>query len=290
MYIPNRESKKFPNSEKPSYLLTDNFDPLQYLIDNSKKMKVFAWVTTFVITPHDLNKLDPAHIYFNEPEWVTADFTHTKMDNESYEGAFLDPGLPEVQDYTKNVILDIAENYDVDGIQLDYIRYPDRYFGLNEEARKLYKQETKFEDADSWLQWKEEQINKFVKSVYHDLKGISSDIIVSAAVIANPNDAILRFSQDWFSWLEGGYIDYVFPMAYTTSNASLKGLYQIYPKQSFKKIVPGLRAWSTDNLYSVDNLNAKIAITAEYKFAGVALYSYSGIIKDGYFNKIKMRK
>ncbi len=289
MYVSNRRNKAYPNAEKPSYLLTNNFDPLQYLIDNAGEIKIFAWVTTFVITPHKLNNLDPEHIYFNQPEWITADFTNTKMNHETYEGAFLDPGLPEVQTYTKNVILDIAANYKIDGIQLDYIRYPDRYFGLNKAARKNYKEAVQFEDADSWLKWKEEQINKFVKSIYEEIKKISPELTLSAAVIANPDNAIERFSQNWFTWLENEYIDLVFPMAYTTSNAGLNGMYQVYPKNFQSKIVPGLRAWSPNNSYPVAHINDKIDITLKYDFAGIAFFSYSGMVKNNYFDKLKIK-
>ena len=209
------------------------------------------------------------------------------MSHNSYEGAFLDPGIPAVQEYTKNVIMDIVTNYNLDGIHLDYIRYPDSKFGLNKAARKKYKNDVKYEDADSWTKWKEEQINNFVKEIYEELKKHAPHTLLSAAVIANPSEARYKYSQNWFQWLENGYIDLVFPMAYTTSDAALAGLYQIYPEKYHQKIVPGLRSWSDDGTYRADKINSKIVLTKKYKFPGLAFYSYSGIIQNNYFKLLK---
>ena len=290
MYIPNKSNRQYPNPEKKSYLLETGFDPLQYLLERAGSIKIHAWITVFVITPHDLSKIDPAHIYYQQPQWVTADFTGSDMPHDSHEGAFLDPGILEVQDYTLNIILDIVSNYSLAGVQLDYIRYPDWYYGLSSSARQRYKDETKYEDADSWLAWKEQQISQFVQTVHQQLQIISPQTILSAAVIAKPQEANERFFQNWYDWLESGYIDYVYPMAYTTSDAALLGLFELYPAALHPKIVPGLRAWSSDKSYSVKQINRKIAFSRRYAFAGFALYSYSGIIDNNYFPQLKIRR
>ena len=289
MYTPNKTNDQFPNNEKRCYLLKDDFDPLQYLLDHKGKFKIFAWVTTFVVTPHQLKKIDLDHIYFNHSDWVTTDYTQQQMRHDSYEGAFLDPGIPEVQKYTRNVILDIATNYKLDGIQLDYIRYPDKNFGLNNAARKNYKETVLYEDADSWVKWKEDQISNFVKDLYQRLEIYAPSTILTAAVIANPSEAKERYSQDWFTWLEEGYIDFVFPMAYTTSDAALSGLYNIYPDDLHYKIIPGLRAWSKNKSYDATMINSKINMTRRFDFAGFSLYSYSGIIQNNYFKKLQIK-
>jgi uncharacterized lipoprotein YddW (UPF0748 family) len=290
MYIPNKTSSKYPNPEPKAYLLETDFDPLQYLLDQAGEIKIHAWITVFVITPHDLAKIDSTHVYYTRPEWVTADFTGSEMSHDSHEGAFLDPGIAAVQQYTLNIILDIVTNYQPDGIHLDYIRYPDWYYGLNSSARQRYKKEIKYQDADSWLLWKEKQISNFVQRVYQEINVIAPQTILSAAVIAQPLKAQERFLQNWFSWLEAGFIDYVYPMAYTTSDAALLGLYEVYPTEFHAKIIPGLRAWSSQSSYSVKQINSKIALSRRYTFPGFALYSYSGIIDNNYFPKLKIRR
>ncbi|MCK7484412.1 MAG: family 10 glycosylhydrolase [Bacillus subtilis] len=41
-----------------------------------------------------------------------------------HNGYFLDPANPQVQQYLLNILAEIANNYEVDGINIDYIRYP----------------------------------------------------------------------------------------------------------------------------------------------------------------------
>ncbi|MBN2747432.1 MAG: family 10 glycosylhydrolase, partial [Bacteroidales bacterium] len=72
LYIPNRMDSTYPNPESRCYLLDDDgFDPLAYTIEKAKPkgLKVYAWVTTFVATPHDLTKIDSSHVFYRHPEW-----------------------------------------------------------------------------------------------------------------------------------------------------------------------------------------------------------------------------
>ena len=128
LYTPNRTDSTFHNPEPRSYLLPDSvqWDPLAYLIDESAKydIEIHAWLTTFVATTRKIEVLDSTHVYFQRPEWITYDYHKRSMDPDSHEGAFLDPGIPDVHRYLLNIIMDIVSNYDLDGIHLDYIRYP----------------------------------------------------------------------------------------------------------------------------------------------------------------------
>ena len=68
LYHPNREDKTYPNLENKSYVLKDSdFDPLEYLIQRTEKTKieVYALITVFIATPHDLGKLQPDHIFLH---------------------------------------------------------------------------------------------------------------------------------------------------------------------------------------------------------------------------------
>ena len=97
-----------------------------------------------------LSKIDSNHLYYTHHEWLTVDNNGDKMPYNAHEGAFLDPGIPEVQEYTLNIIKDIAINYKIDGIQLDYIRYPDSAYGYNPIALEEYRKS----GSDSFPQWK----------------------------------------------------------------------------------------------------------------------------------------
>ena len=292
-YFPNKYNNFYPNTEKRYFAIKDSiFDPLAYLVKkaHSSDMEVLSWFTTFVITGHKLDNLDSTHVYFTHPEWVTTDFSQQSMNPETFEGAFLDPGIPEVRNYTLSVLLDIVANYDVDGVHLDYIRYTETQFGYNKLAIETYKKEVKYQDAKSWQAWKQDQISKFVKTVYTNVKTISPEIKVTAAVITEIDEAIDRYSQNWLEWIENDYIDAVYLMAYTTSTKKLKKqLTYISNFEMNNKIVVGLRTWNNKNNYPAKEINEKIKLTLKMKFAGYALFSYSGIRQEEYFKSLKIK-
>lgn len=287
-YIPNKRNKSYPNLEAKYHgIKDDKFDPLNYIIKKAakKKIEIHAWFTTFIITGHDLGKLDSTHVYFRHPEWVTSNFSQESMQHHDDVGAFLDPGIPAVQNYTMNVILDVLSNYQLDGIHLDYIRYPASYFGFNNLAMETYKSEVKYQDATAWIQWKNDQITRFVARVSQAAKEISPNIQMSAAVFPSISDALERYSQDWTFWLEKDYLDAVYTMSYTKSTEKLEtDLTFLNNFNLNEKIVVGLRAWQNGESYTTGQIMDKIQIIESMKFGGFALFSYTGI-KQNYYQK-----
>lgn len=292
-YIPNKRNKAFLNQEVKYHGISEpNFDPLDYLIKKAgqRGIEVHAWFTTFVITSHDLTKLDSSHVYFQHPEWVTTDFAQESMKYHDDVGAFLDPGIPAVQEYTRNIILDVLSNYQIDGIHLDYIRYPASYFGFNELAMTTYQQEVKYQDATTWIQWKTDQITRFVASVSLAAKEISPAIKISAAVFPAIYDALENYSQDWKFWLEKDYVDKVYTMSYTKATEKLETDLSFLSNLGFNdKIVIGLRAWQNGEAYSVGQIMDKIQVVENLKYAGFALFSYSGIKQEYYKKYLRIR-
>jgi len=294
LYIPNKRDTTFSNPEKRSYLLDihPNFDPLEYLIKKAKpaRIEIHAWLTTFVTTVHDSTKITPEHIYKQKPEWITFDYNKQPMNYSAYEGAYLDPGVPQVHLYLLNIIMDIIKNYDLDGIHLDYIRYPDTQFGYNDLARKFYKYDFAYQDHFSWQNWKVAQINSFLKKVYLSIKNQDEDIVLSAAVIPYIREARYRYAQDWLTWLNEDYLDYVYLMAYTYDNGDFKSLIEnINSYDLNKKIITGLRAWHGGTDYPVDKINDKIKISRSNHYAGICLFSYTGIKQHNYFPELRLK-
>ncbi|MFC1887899.1 glycoside hydrolase family 10 protein [Candidatus Cloacimonadota bacterium] len=293
LYFPNRKDSTFLNKEPRSYLLTQSadFDPLEYLIKKGKKtgIEIHAWVTVFVVTTTKVELLPENHIYFEHPEWFTSSYRREVMKANSYEGAYLDPGVPAVHLYLLNVFLDIVKNYDLAGIHFDYIRYPDNIFGYNKIARSYYQYEFKYRDSDNWQLWKAAQVSDFLKKVSISIRNIKPDIALSAAVFPYLETALTKYSQNWYEWLKKGYLDRVYLMAYTTSSENLENLLgKISNFGLNNKIVVGLRAWDSSKKYRTEEINKKIKISRKLRFSGICLFSYSGIKDNGYFKKLKL--
>ena len=285
LYIPNLRDSTYKNTESRSYILDgSNFDPLQYAIDKAatKNIEIHAWVPIFVVTPHDLSKITDNHIYYTNKEWITYTNNFVPMQYNSHEGAFLDPGIEQVQQYTLNILRDIASNYNVNGIQLDYIRYPDSLYGFNPIAIQNFK-ESNYKDFNLW---KQSQINSFVNKSFTMLKAINPNIQVSAAVFGNQRKAIDLFSQNWKEWLTGNYIDKVYVMAYNTSDKTFTQVLKSIDDVDRAKTTIVLRAWVDKKSYSAHQINRKIKISKNMNFYNFGFYSYSGLIKNNYLPHI----
>ena len=292
LYYPNRIFDLYPNPEPVSYILgEEHFDPLAYMLNAvwGHEIEVHAWVTVFVVTPRVMDRVSADHIYFEKPYWITSDFRGKIMATDSYEGAYLDPGIPDVHDYLMNVFRDLVVNYPVDGIHLDYIRYPDSQFGHSPGALANYKRESS-DGETNFHDWRSEQVTRFVRRLYAEMKYINSDLIVSAAVFSNLDRAKERYSQDWIRWLDQGYLDYAYMMAYSVDDDVIRE--ELKRVLSHKdKIVVGLRAWSEENRpYHPDFLVSKIGIARKKGFAGIALFSYNGLLTNTNRNFIKALK
>jgi uncharacterized lipoprotein YddW (UPF0748 family) len=78
--------------------------------------------------------------YRNHYEWITHDSSGRKMNSGEQYGYFIDPGVPAVQDHVLNVLCDLVSGYpQLDGLHLDYIRYPSSGWGHHPISVQRYK-------------------------------------------------------------------------------------------------------------------------------------------------------
>jgi uncharacterized lipoprotein YddW (UPF0748 family) len=290
LYIPNRENHNYPNSEPRSQFLSDqdpDFDPLDYLIKLAHlfNIEVHGWFTTFVVTSNNVNNLPQTHIYHLHPEWITCYQDSQPMSPPCYEGVFLDPGIPEVWEYTCNVILDVVSNYDLDGVVLDYVRYPDSHLGYNPLAQQRYRKavDTRVVPND-FARWREQQVSDFVKTAGKRIKSIDSTLVFSVTVFPELEKARNKYFQDWNSWLSFPELDTIYLMMYTTSDflleKNLRGEIQNIP---LNKIGITLRAWDEQGLYPAESIVSKTALCQKYGISRIGYFSFNGMRQNNYF-------
>jgi uncharacterized lipoprotein YddW (UPF0748 family) len=143
---------------------------------------------------------------------------------------YLDPGHPDVVDYTVAVYAELATRYDLDGVHLDRVRYPWQNYGYNPTALARFQAATGRTDQPKagdteWLQWRRDQLTALVRRVYLTTTAINPRLRVSAALSAaggppsgsapwEGRTPYTHHLQDWRSWLEEGIIDLGLPMIY----------------------------------------------------------------------------
>ncbi len=104
------------------------WDPLALAVDlaHQRGLQLHAYINVFPLWrgSQPPSSVMPAHAYLQHPEWVLADKAGVPMAlNEGY--VFADPAHPQVRERIAAVARDISQRYDVDGIHLDYVRYPE---------------------------------------------------------------------------------------------------------------------------------------------------------------------
>ena len=127
---------------------------------------------------------------------------------------------------------EIARRYDVDGIQLDRIRYASLDYGYDAFTTALYQQEhsgaaapTATNDA-AWMRWRADKINGFHARFYDSVKVANPRLIVSNAPSqygSSTYTAYNQYLQDWQWWVNNNKVDNVQVQSYASTQAIYDG-------------------------------------------------------------------
>ncbi|MEA5533975.1 family 10 glycosylhydrolase [Crocosphaera sp. XPORK-15E] len=262
--------------------LTKGWDPLRVAIKlaHERNIEIHAWVWLFAAANQGHNQVlgQPADylgpVLSQNPDWGITDQDGNYFDKgPQFKKAFLDPANPKVQQYLLALVEEIATNYDVDGIQFDYIRYPfqqpqvNQTFGYSKSSRYLFKDMTGVDPIEIspghplWNQWtgfRIRQIDSFVSTVSRRLKEKKPDLILSASVFPiERNDRLFRLQQNWEEWMSQGWIDMIVLMTYALDTGNLEERTQAAFDDSLPKsslIIPGLRLLKVPDPVTIDQL------------------------------------
>jgi uncharacterized lipoprotein YddW (UPF0748 family) len=224
------------NFEPRANGLPGSFDPLQTAIDaaHTRGLKLHAWLNT--TTLWNINTPPPAgHMLYNtNPSFR---ITGTGNDLEPQDGwsgtsySSVNPVLPEVHTHINNVVDDIATNYSVDGVHLDYIRYiPGNSFDRlphDQLSHDLFFNATGLNgaspsNATAYRNYMKQRITDLVSSVKTtvDTAEVSSGrtMELTASVWRDPDIGENDYYQDYRSWLEQDLLDIAMPMIYLNSS------------------------------------------------------------------------
>jgi uncharacterized lipoprotein YddW (UPF0748 family) len=269
-----------------NYVPPAGFDPLQYLIDKAhpEGIEVHAWANIGAVfsgnpsvatasfpcgRPCDVNHLFNRHGFVSptppvppalpaipeEEIWLTrahpsflAGTTFSGYRQSPSGVWFLDLGHPAAAQHTLDVLLGILRDYDVDGIHLDYIRYPEMpiaaprppgvglpfSIGYNPTSVKRFNAafgRPAGSLPDPWdasfSQWRRDQVSAFVRRLYLEMNFVKPESKLSASLITffrGPNtveprtfqqtEPYYRVFQDWRGWMNEGILDLSIPMVY----------------------------------------------------------------------------
>lgn len=276
--------------------LIRGWDPLADAVKlaHERDMELHAWVWTFAAGNQrhneilNLNLDYPGPVLAAHPDWANYD-NLGNMIPVGQSKPFFDPANPEVRQYLLKLYEEIVTRYNVDGLQLDYIRYPfqdpsaGRTYGYGKAARAQFQQLTGVDPVnispsqpDLWQKWttfRTEQVDSFVAQLSRQLRQKQPNLILSVAVFPLPElERIQKIQQNWETWARQGDVDLIVPMTYALDTSRFQRLAQpwIASKQlGATLLVPGIRLLSLPTIGAFDQLQ----LVRDLPVSGYALFA-----------------
>jgi uncharacterized lipoprotein YddW (UPF0748 family) len=185
------------------------WDPLAFVIAEAHRrgMEVHAWFNTYLVKGGNgaPPRTTPPHVMTTHPEW--ARFFEDRW--------WLDPGEPGVERFIVGVVKDLLARYDVDGLQLDYLRYPGRNF----DDDRTYARYGGGRPRDDW---RRENITRLLERVAGAVRDVRPAVrlgVTPIGIYRNPHgvrglESYSDVFQDTYHWIERGLVDYIVPQLY----------------------------------------------------------------------------
>lgn len=292
---------------KSSLVRDSRFDPLEYAVTRGHELglNVHAWVTTYLLwsarTPPETGN----HAYYMYPEWFEVDAggnAQRDIDlgaprNGSFEGIFISPVHPEVNGYLQAVFTEILLNYNIDGLHLDYCRFPDMDYGYNEEGLGIFKQRYDFDprnmdqsqgnqeggsganqgpdgNLEIWSDYRRQQVTDLITALHAVITITGKETMLTAAVKPNARVAYHKYYQDWLQWLRDGILDYALVMNYTPDiEEYLENVTIVSDSLSERfqsRVIMGVANYNQEATATAE----KIQIARLYGYKGICIFSY----------------
>ena len=296
------------------------FDPLATVLDKAHGagMKVHAWVAVNLVSSSVTLPASRDHVIYRAPEWLmvprelAAEMKKIDLRSPAYlgrlarwtrahsgivEGLYTSPLHPAAQDHTAAVIGEIAAKYNVDGIHLDYVRFPSDDFDYSPAAIEQFKKailpdlsdREKREAAaqavldpaaypnmfpERWSDFRRSRLTSLVIKIRTAVKAVRPSAVLSAAVVPDAQLAFDTRLQDWRGWLDHSLLDVVCPMAYTAEAATFQK--QIAAARAYAGSRP---VWAGIGAYQLSSPQTLLHIAAANKLgaAGIVLFSYDAL-------------
>ncbi len=276
----------------------EGFDPLEYIVDKaqSKGIEVHAWINVGYVWSYEKMPSSPIHIINRYSDYRVQKNgfypSYRDMRKSNSEGIYVALANRTIKQYYKNLVKELLNKYDIDGIQLDYIRYPGKtyIYGVAERTEFYREHYVDLEDEEDsiivgsyqwnllkdtypdFIRWR---VSVFVKELGEITRGRGKTF--TAAVIADYNRAKNDLMQDWVLWTNNDYIDYAVTMSYTSNNKVFKRLINNYMdllNGNKDKLIVGLGAYNQSYI----SLRSKMRYLYEKEINNISFFSYSGII------------
>ncbi len=297
------------------------FDPLGETLTHAHRLglAVHAWVAVNLVSSAVDLSTSTRHITRRQPDWLMVPrelarelgrmnprspaylarlARWTRAHSDEVEGIYASPIHPWAARHVATVVTELATTYPIDGVHLDYVRFPDDRFDYSRAALQQFKLEIRptlsaaerarvdsldradplaYPDRfpDRWIRFRQARLTALVARIRTAVKTARPSAILSAAAVPDVEQATARRFQDWPAWLDQRLIDVLCPMIYT-QDAALFGQ-QLVRARALAGDVPVWAGIGAYQLSRADTL-ARIDAARRLPVAGIALFSYDALV------------
>ena len=286
----------------------DLFNNFEYFTKgiNNTKIDLYAWVDAYKIWDKNFYPENLKHFYYECPDCLEADLNSRsdklikldKVQSLEWEGVFLSPLHPQVNEYLLEIFDTIIHFRVFDGIIIDHLRYQNYYYGYNLVGLENFENEYKFNPLDLnrgiiserfgysrteidslillWDNYRRDGVTELLydlnKKIIND--SLSFDIFTSVNI--SPFDSVNKWYQDWPKWIAENLVDYIVVKNdaldfydFSYNNTIIKKMYTDF--EYINKIIIGM------NLYEINpmNIGNKILYLRLNGFRNISLYPYN---------------
>ncbi len=192
-------------------------DPLQRVIIEAHRngMEVLPWFEMGFSTSYSQNG---GHIIEKYPHWALKDKHGQLLVKNGFD--WMSAANPEVQQFMLELTVEVADQYDIDGIE-----YSDRIpampveGGYDSVTIALYMDEhdgnvpPTNERDEAWKRWRADKLSQFFQNVRDSIKARGDHLIVSSSPSLYPW-SYNEYLQDSKTWVESGIVDNIIPQVY----------------------------------------------------------------------------
>ncbi len=217
------------------------YDPLQFAVDeaHARGIELYAWINPFRAEANIGNyTLHSSHVVNQHPDWI--------LTFNSINLRTLDPGKALVRNYIQSVVMEIVNNYDIDGVVFDdyFYPYPNSgagFTGITTEDAATFASESRgFSNIGDW---RRDNVNIFIDAVNNAIKAVKPYVKFGVSPFGiwkngTPSgitgmDAYSVIYCDAVAWLNNESVDFISPQLY----------WEIGGGQDYSKLLP----WWGDN-------------------------------------------
>jgi uncharacterized lipoprotein YddW (UPF0748 family) len=276
-----------------------DFDPFARLLARARArgLAVHAWINVLLVG-HFGQPLPRGHVLLKHPEWTmvpksasTAALVATgdrrlRLVLEAgrregdVEGYYLSPSVPAVGDRLEAVVRELVRSYPIDGLQLDFIRYPGPSYDYSRAALDGFRRASGTSDLlggperrpSEWDAYRRRVLTALATRLSDAARAERPGLVISAAVAPDEAQAVNNKFQDWPGWLANGVLSALCPMTYTPDSRTF--LEQI--QQARERARGGQAVWAGIGAYRLDlaGIVEKVEVAREAGANGIVLFSH----------------